>query len=594
MNPKQSKKVNPLIDPLLSLAISLHSNPGIYALLLGSGVSSVAGIPTGWEITLDLIRKLASANGQNADPDPEKWYVNNFNEEPDYSKILEPIGGKTPAERNQILRSYFEPTIEEREEGLKVPTPAHHAIASLVSSGYIRMILTTNFDRLLEEALEAQGVVPTVLSTPDSLHGAIPYTHEKCTIVKLNGDYRDTRIKNTLKELAVYNKKVNEYLDRVLDDFGLIVCGWSAEWDVALRKAIKRCPNRRFTTYWTFRSDLKHEAKRITVHRKAEIIKIESADSFFQSLKEKVEALEDLSRPHPLSTKIAVATIKKYLVEEKYRIKLEDLVMDEVERVYSGFSDEAFPLGGDVNEDTVTRRLKDYEALTEILQAMLAAGSYYGSPNFCSILVRSFERIADPPGSRAGSVTWVNMKKYPSLLLFYSSGIAALAAGNYDILKSLFLKLQIRVDSKKFPAVLILYPNDIFYDAAKIIKTNSKTPASVYLNDVLKAPLRPYLPDDSTYENCFDRFEYLIALVSSDISEKFEGKLWMPIGCFGWRGESWRFINDDHPIKSFELEIKDMGDNWPPLKVGFFDGSLNRLKEIKLKLDEYVKQQNWR
>lgn len=41
-----------MIDPLYSLALSMESNPGIYALLLGSGVSRIAGIPTGWEIVL--------------------------------------------------------------------------------------------------------------------------------------------------------------------------------------------------------------------------------------------------------------------------------------------------------------------------------------------------------------------------------------------------------------------------------------------------------------------------------------------------------------------------------------------------------------
>lgn len=35
-----------MIDPSLSLAISVQSNPGVFALLLGSGVSRSAGMPT--------------------------------------------------------------------------------------------------------------------------------------------------------------------------------------------------------------------------------------------------------------------------------------------------------------------------------------------------------------------------------------------------------------------------------------------------------------------------------------------------------------------------------------------------------------------
>jgi len=58
------------IEPELSLAFSVHSGPGTYAILLGSGVSRAAGVPTGWEVTLDLVRKLAELQGDATD-DPE-------------------------------------------------------------------------------------------------------------------------------------------------------------------------------------------------------------------------------------------------------------------------------------------------------------------------------------------------------------------------------------------------------------------------------------------------------------------------------------------------------------------------------------------
>jgi hypothetical protein len=42
-------------DVLTQLAFALFENKGVFAVLLGSGLSRVAEIPTGWEITLDLI-----------------------------------------------------------------------------------------------------------------------------------------------------------------------------------------------------------------------------------------------------------------------------------------------------------------------------------------------------------------------------------------------------------------------------------------------------------------------------------------------------------------------------------------------------------
>ena len=107
-----------MIDPIHSLAFSIQANRGVYAVLAGSGVSRAAKIPTGWEITLDLIRKLAKLYGETGDPDPELWYREKFEQEANYSDLLYAVA-KTQAERQQLLRAYFEPNDQEREEGEK-------------------------------------------------------------------------------------------------------------------------------------------------------------------------------------------------------------------------------------------------------------------------------------------------------------------------------------------------------------------------------------------------------------------------------------------------------------------------------------------
>jgi hypothetical protein len=88
-----------------------------------------------------------------------------------------------PSERNQLLRSYFEPTVEEAEQGIKVPTAGHHAIAELVERGYVRVILTTNFDRLLERAIEQKGITPVVICNAADAAGALPIVHNRVTLI---------------------------------------------------------------------------------------------------------------------------------------------------------------------------------------------------------------------------------------------------------------------------------------------------------------------------------------------------------------------------------------------------------------------------
>jgi NAD-dependent SIR2 family protein deacetylase len=314
-----------MIDPIVSLAFSLQANNGAYALLLGSGVSRSSGIPTGWEITLELVRKIAAASGAEISSNAEEWFYGTYNKAPDYSELLDQLC-KTAAERQQYLKAFFEPSDEEREDGLKQPTAAHDAIAELMAEGYVRVVVTTNFDRLLEQALEAKGIVPVVISNADQAKGMLPLVHQKHCVVKVHGDYLDTRIMNTVSELASYPSEMDRLLDQIFDEFGLILCGWSGEWDPALRSAIARAPSRRFSSYWAARGDLAGMAQKLAMDRGIVSIPIDDADSFFSKLSENLASLREFDRPHPLSVQSAVASLKRYLAEDRYRIRLHDLL----------------------------------------------------------------------------------------------------------------------------------------------------------------------------------------------------------------------------------------------------------------------------
>lgn len=582
-----------VVDPILSLAFSVQTNKGVYALLLGSGLSRSAAIPTGWEVVLDLTRKLAHLKGEDCEPDPAGWYRETFGNDPDYSGLLEAIA-KSPAERTQLLKAYFEPTEDEREQGLKVPTSAHGAIAKLVASGYIRVILTTNFDRLLERALDSACVVPTVISTSDAAEGARPFVHNECTLLKLNGDYLDTRLKNSSAELAHYDDRINGLLDRVLEEFGLIVCGWSAEWDIALRSSLERCKTQRFTTYWAARGELKDVARRLLTLRRGQLIRIADADTFFAELSEKVFALEEIQASHPLSTKVAVATLKGYLTEERHRIRVHDLVMREAERLHGELLTPNFSPTGALTIEELARRVRVYEGLSEVLLALVITGVYWGSEVHDGLWVKCLLRIADL-GLRKGAPALLDLEKYPALLLLYSTGIASVAAGHYKALVAVLRQAKLDEGNGGEPLALSFDTDKVMGKdlAGEVLGLPGRhTPFSDHIHRFLRGPFRDVLPQDAEYDMLFDRFEYLLALVHLDL-KKQRGVLpdWAPVGRFGWRNNI--RVGENNIASLIESEIRSAGEEWPPLRVGLFGGSSERARAAKTSVDQIVSRLAW-
>ena len=176
----------------------MQASRGVYPLLLGSGVSRSAQIPTGREVIEVLCNRVASAEEADTEGAAIDWYRRTHGDDVDYSGLMEGLA-KGTGDRRALLEPFFEPNAEERRQGIKVPTPAHRAIARLVAEGYIKVIVTTNFDRMLEIALSDAGIQAQVVTSPETLRGATPLNHGEVTIVKVHGDYKSPDLKNTVE-----------------------------------------------------------------------------------------------------------------------------------------------------------------------------------------------------------------------------------------------------------------------------------------------------------------------------------------------------------------------------------------------------------
>lgn len=540
-------------DQITRLAFSVYENPGVYALLLGSGLSRSASIPTGWEITLDLVRRVALAEGVEEQVDWASWYRTHKGKEPSYSELIGELG-LSPNERRSILHSYIEPTVDDAEEGRKLPTDAHQAIADLVKGGFFKVIVTTNFDRLLENALRDRGVEPTVVASVDALAGAEPISHTRCYLAKLHGDYKDSRILNTDEELTNYPSEYDQLLDRILDEYGLIVCGWSGDWDHALRSAIMRGASRRYTTFWASRGEPSEAAKELIQHRAGSTIQIADADSFFVQLRDRVETLSRTHRPNPRSIQLIVSSAKRFLASPTHRIQLDDLVQDELNALNERIEGSSFTNGDSWSPEAFRERVAFIEAACEpIISLSMVLGRWGDGHELNHIRDAVADISAKADSSGGGLVVWTELRKYPAVLIVTGYALGLVRAERWDTLKQL-LQLPVpkkyREDTSIFESLVL----NAWEGASKDYWRNlegydrRKTPLSDHLHARFSEWSKGVLGVVADFEDLYETWEILASQngMTSELRDELEKVtsssslndwVWVPIGRSAWDGD---------------------------------------------------------
>ena len=96
------------------------------------------------------------------------------------------------------------------------------------------------------------------------------------------------------------------------------------------------------------------------------------------------------------------------------------------------------------------------------------------------------------------------------------------------------------------------------------------TPVSDLMFEAARPWLQEAVPDDESFEIAFDRFEFMLGVVAVDL-----GKRSGPVGRFGWKRLHYPASD---VVVTVRQEIERLGDKWPPLKAGFFEGDLERAK----------------
>ena len=570
-------------DPVVALASSLQASPGAYAALLGSGLSQAAGVLTGWDIALDLVRRLASAEGEPTPDNLVAWYAVQHGGDVDYSTVLETLA-PSPGDRHALLDPYFEPTAADRQEGRKSPTRAHRALAELVGLGLIKIIVTTNFDRLTERALQDAGIEPLVIASSADAASAPPLHSVRCLVIKVNGDRMSPNLKNTLEELEEYEPEMADLLTRVFDDYGLIVCGWSGDWDPGLRSLACDHQPKIYSTFWAHRGEPTAGAQMVIKDRAAIPFAIEDADTFFEAVTSKVQALRDLQQTQPHTIDVAVAEIKRLVPDPVHRVRLQEVVGAEVERVVAATTVDNLPVSmNGLNVQQYMQRLETIEAACKQLGSALSTLAYYGDEErHDELLVRAVERLSTRAREHSGLVALLPTQLYPALLALYSVGLAALASRRIRPIALIFATITVPdISGPGDSSAYRLAPIHVLdYDTLRQTDQFQRhyTPCSDAVHVAVRPWLAPVIPDDFAFDDHFDDLEYVLGLAAMDSTD---GR-WGSDGQFTWR-QKYLYGNQrpDRIVATYGEEL---------VKAGMFQGSFARLSEMRTAYDAYLER----
>jgi hypothetical protein len=272
---------------------------------------------------------------------------------------------------------------------------------------------------------------------------------------------------------------------------------------------------------------------------------------------------------------------KDLLADQRNRISLDDFVNEHLRIALVALSADHFPLNvGGTNRDLVDRVGRYEAAVNDLLWLVILIGRWGDAEEGRMLLEKILLRVAETAWSGGGTVTCLQLRWYPLVVLMYGAGIAALSARRDAMLATTLLPAVGTETSRKAEplAVAVLSPLTQLADGFKVLPglEQKKYARSEHLFAFLRSPLDELLFLGRSYEFLFDRFEVLLALAFADLRDpKGEGDVWGPPGRFAWKHR-----NSDSPLDLLIEEVKAAGDGWPLLGTGLFGRQSKRLLRV--------------
>jgi len=201
-----------------------------YVLVLGAGASLASGCSSGRELIEGVVAQLSSKDLAALSWDER------------LAEFYSLLDNLSVTERYLILKGHLEG---------KRPSVGYRCLAELVKEGYFDIIISTNLDVFVEDALSDAGlraedfaVLINGKDTEDQIRQALEYREPRVKIIKLHGDLPTRTFAFTPEEIFEFGEKLEGLLREQLSR-DIIIVGHSMRDD-----DLNRCIRRQGGSIW--------------------------------------------------------------------------------------------------------------------------------------------------------------------------------------------------------------------------------------------------------------------------------------------------------------------------------------------------------
>ena len=288
-----------------------------FCFILGAGASKSSGIPTGSELATRWLEELTKIHGSE---DFETWIkaedINKDHPAMDYSKIFD--------KRFEIDEKYGFYVLEEAMEG-KEPSCGYSVLAQILDKTQHKIVITTNFDSLTEDALFIYSQKKPLVIGHESLAKYIDPFIKRPLIIKVHRDLFLTP-KNKENETTKIEENYKKNLTSIFQNYTPIIIGYGGN-DGSLMEFLEKQDKIEGGIFWCYlknNEELNGRIQNLIIKHKGYAVPIPGFDDLMIQIGNKLE----FERLDDKIIKIANTRAKKYREQIENLTEKNDTVAD--------------------------------------------------------------------------------------------------------------------------------------------------------------------------------------------------------------------------------------------------------------------------